>query len=129
LVNTSQQEKYIRNVLLSVEIERVRTNFELQPDLRAMDLQNKPYEYALEGHDLYDKETPLPQLLPNRAVRRLGPQEAIEGWLRFMAADVNPDRINSNTWQVTVIDSLGTEYPITHISDTGKAGPIGLRRI
>jgi hypothetical protein len=129
LVNRSSQQKYVREVHLSAEVDGVRTQFAMQPDMRAKDINEKKYEYGLEiSRDFYAEPDRLKPLLAETPLS-LAPQQPTEGWVRFMAKDINPDKINKESWQVVAVDSLGAEYPITRISSRPLRGTVGLRRL
>jgi hypothetical protein len=129
LVNTSSKEKYIRDMQLSCEINGVRTSLTMQHNLRAMDSGGNKYEYALEDDpDLYAKEKPLRRLFDG-IPSLLSPEQPTDGWARFLAPEINPDQINSKSWQLVVVDSVGNQYPITKVSDTKRSGEIGIRRL
>jgi len=128
LVNLSKQQKYIREIRLSAEIAGVRTNFEMMRDLRANDINNRKYEYALESSgDFYAPDEPLKLLMPQIPLS-LTPEQPTEGWIRFTAKEINPDNIDRKTWQVMVVDSTGTEHPITKVSQRPLVGKVGLRQ-
>jgi len=129
LVNLSKQQKFIRDVRLSAEINGVRTNFERMPDFRSKDISNQKYEYAIESDgDFYTPEKQMRALMSQTPLALI-PEQPIEGWIRFMAKEINPDQIDPKSWQVIVADSTGTEHPITKVSQKKLAGKIGLRRI
>jgi hypothetical protein len=129
LVNRSSQNKFVRDVRLSVEVNHVQTNFAMQRDMRAKDIGQKKYEYGLEvSRDFYAKAAPLKLLLPHIPFA-LEPEQPTEGWVRFLAKDIDPDKIDRNSWRVIVVDSVGTEYPITKISGRPPEGEVGLRGI
>jgi len=129
VVNASSSDRFIREVRLSAEVDHNRINFEMQRDLRAQDMDHKKYEYAIESEDFYGQEKPLKQFLTSEQLLRLTPQEPAEGWVRFLAKDINPDKLDRNTWQVRVVTSVGREYTITKVSDSAKLQKIGLRRV
>jgi hypothetical protein len=129
LVNRTARDKYIREIKLSAEIDGKRTDFAMQRDLRAKEMSNIKWEFALEtSHDFYAPETAMKLLLPEVPVR-MTPEQSVEGWVRFMAKDINPDKIDTNSWQCIVVDSLGNEYPITKTGSGGQAGAVTLRRL
>ena len=100
----------------------------MKRDLRAMDIKDQKYEYGLEADDhLRDADSmpPLFLVLPYC----LSPGQAIEGWARFMAENINPDRIDQTSWKLTVVDSRGTEYLITKSRAPREDRGIGLRRV
>ena len=127
LVNRSSQNKYVREVRLSAEVGGVRTKFEMQPDFKALEVNREKNEYILEdSHDFY-VETSLKRLLPKDGPLTLAPQEPTEGWVRFVAKTINPEKIDKTSWHVSVVDSLGTEHPTTKVATTKRKGTVGLR--
>jgi hypothetical protein len=130
LVNTSKQTKYVRDIQASVEIDGVRATLERMPDLRAQDIKNEKYEYALDGEskDFYAAEEAMKPLMA-QSPATLVPEQPIEGWTRFMARAINPDKINSATWCVTVVDSTGGQYPIVKVAPRPNRGEVTLRRL
>jgi hypothetical protein len=130
LVNTSKTEsRYVRTLRLSAMVNGKSISFDRQSDLRAMDIDDKKYEYGLEAKDLFDEAEPLKQLFSTLPFC-LSPSQAVEGWVRFMAKDINPDNIQEKSWKLSVVDSLGVEHPITKTAvGTKKERDIGLRRL
>jgi hypothetical protein len=127
LVNTTKAIKHIRDLKLSVEIAGKRTPLERQPDLNADELNGMQFEYGLtpEGGD---DAKQIKLLFPSLPVA-LAPEQPLEGWLRFLAKEANPDAIDSNTWQFLILDSVGNEYPLVKTANRELKGEIGLRRV
>lgn len=129
LVNKSVKDKYVRELRLSAEISGVRTNFALQNDFRAADMIDKQFEYSLDcGHDFYAPDLPLSKLFTVLPLT-LSPQQPAEGWVRFFIKEINPDKVDRNTWQVSVVDSVGNEFPITKIASGKREGEVSIRRL
>lgn len=130
IVNCTDSVHYIRDITGSVEVTGVRKQFIRQGGFTAP-VFNESVEYGWdENEDNAERPTPLPALLPQVPLK-LEAREPIHGWVRFLLADVNPDAINAQTWQFTIVDSLGNEYPITKTASAEsvpKKGTIGLRR-
>ena len=130
LVNPSKNEtKYVRDLRLSVEVNGRTVNLERQSDLRGIDISGKRYEYGLQMEKQGGHAEPIRELFSSLPFA-LSPAQAVEGWVRFMAKDINPDKIQENSWKLRVVDSLGVEHPITKVgSGSGKKGEIALRRV
>jgi len=129
LVNTSKTEsKYVRDLKLSAEVKGATVNFARQDDLRAVDFNNKKYEYGLRL-EKWDTKEPIKQMF-SALPFCLSPAQPVAGWVRFMAKDINPDDIKDKSFKLRVVDSLGEEHPISKVG-TGKKskGEIGLRRL
>ena len=128
LVNPSKNEtRYVRDLRLSAEVDGSRVILQRQEDLRAMDLLDKEYEYGLKESKGEDTE-PVKQLFSALPVA-LAPTQPIEGWVRFLIEGVNPDKITEKSWHLSVVDSLGNEYPITKIGQKERKGEVALRRL
>jgi hypothetical protein len=128
LVNRDAVKKrYVRDIRLSAEVNSQRVEFKRQDNLWADDFNDVEFEYGLKEGQGDDVE-PIKQLsdvfpLP------LAPEQPVEGWLRFMAKEINADKITQGTVTLTITDSLGNEYPITKAAtDRERRGEIGLRR-
>jgi hypothetical protein len=128
LVNSSDRAVYLRDIRLSVELNgKGRMFLERQEDFRAIDFADERYEYGLAPQRLANAERLRPLL--NELPLELSPRQPIEGWVRFMARDINPEEIVDKTWQVSIIDSLGKEHAVSKVSTRTNSGEIGLRRI
>jgi len=131
LVNkSSDRTRYIREMRLSAEIDGTRISFVRQPDLLAEEFNGKR-EYGIrEAKDTFREDPePLKQLAGELPLA-LAPEQPAEGWVRFMAKQINPDKITSGTVTLKVIDSVGTEYSIHKVpKDRERRGEIVLRRL
>ena len=129
LVNKSTKDKFVRELRLSSEIGGVRTNFAMQTDFKAKDMLNKQFEYSLDlGHDFYAPDVPLDKLF-TAVPFALSPQQPLEGWVRFFIRGINPDKIDRSSWQVTAVDSVGNEFPITQVGLRKRDGEVSIRRL
>jgi hypothetical protein len=128
LVNSdTDKTRYVRDIKLSAEVNGKRVEFKRQDDLWADDFNNTEFEYGIKGDGFIDVER-INQL-STRFPLALSPGQPVEGWLRFMAKEINADKIAQGTITITVIDSLGNEYPITKADpNRNRRGEIGLRR-
>jgi len=129
LVNTSKETHYVRDFVLSAQIGVSRVIFERQNDLHAIEFDGVNYEYGVEDKQSGEVKPVKPlftELLPI-PLQQGQPQQ---GWLRFMAKDINPEKLEENSWNLIVIDSLGNEYPITKSSPKkGDEGRVSIRRL
>ena len=130
LVNPSKNEtQYVKDLRLSVDVNGKQVDAERQNDLRGIDISGKKYEYGLQmGKESGPAEpiTPLFSSLPFA----LSPLQAVKGWVRFTAKDINADKVTANSWKLRVVDSLDVEHAITKVGDgSGKKGEIALRRL
>ena len=127
LVNASKTEtRYVRDLHLTADVGGTVVSFLRQDDLRAMDIDNKKFEYGIQ-EDLFDTK-PVKQLFSALPIT-LAPMQPIEGWVRFLAKGINPDKITEKSWHLSVLDSLGNEYPITKAGQREIKGEIALRRL
>lgn len=118
---------YVRDVRLSAEVNGKRVEFRRQPNLWADDFNNTEYEYGLREKQGDDVQ--LINQLSNTFPLALASGQPVEGWLRFMAKEINADKIAQGTVTVTAVDSLGNEQPINKVAtDRERRGEIGLRR-
>jgi hypothetical protein len=127
LVNTTKEIKHIRDIKLSVEIAGKRMPLERQPDLDAEAFSGMQFEYGLKPQA--GDEAQQIKLLCSSMPVALAPEQPIEGWMRFLAKEVNPDAFDDKTWQFLIVDSVGNEYPLVKISSRERKGEIGLRRV
>jgi hypothetical protein len=128
VVNVSASNQYIREVTASVEVEGERKDMQRQDDfrLRFRDEESDDLEYGFEVED-HDEPISLTPLLPQLPCE-LPPNKPLEGWVRFILPSVAPGKVDSNTWQFAVVDSLGNQHFITKTSNKPKKGEIGFRR-
>jgi hypothetical protein len=128
LVNQdANKTRYVREIRLSAEVNGKRVDFKRQDNLWADDFNDTEYEYGLKEKNFADAG-PIKQL-SNTFPLPLAPEQPVEGWVRFMAKEINADKITQGTITVTVVDSLGNEYPINKVAiDRERHGEIGLRR-
>jgi hypothetical protein len=128
LVNRdSTKTRYVRDLRLSAEVSGKQVEFKRQNDLWADDFNDLEFEYGLKEAQGEDVE-PIKQL-SNTFPLPLAPEQPVEGWVRFMAKEINADKIAQGTVTLTVIDSLGNEYVISKAAtDRERRGEIGLRR-
>jgi hypothetical protein len=128
LVNTSRTEtRYVRDLKLSAEVSGKRVFFQRQDDLRAKDFADKGFEYGVKDNK-GDEAGPVKQLFSALPIA-LAPTQPVEGWVRFMAKDINPDEITEKSWQLSVVDSVGHEHAITKAVLRERKGEVALRRL
>jgi hypothetical protein len=130
LVNKTYKDKFIREIEVYVTVDGQEVLLERQSDLSAYEFGGSHFEYGVE--DVGGK--PLSNALPLHKMEfglslPLVSEQPREGWTRFLAKEINPDGVDSKTWKVTVIDSLGNRYPITQTSTGGTKGEIGIRKV
>jgi hypothetical protein len=131
LVNQNlHNPQYIKELLLTAEVNGKRVDFHRQDDFRADPFADREFEYGLKREGTSgDDEEPLKPLFSSMPAT-LQPQQPADGWVRFMAKEINPDKIVSGTIALTVVNSLGKEFTITKAStDKRDDGEIGLRPI
>jgi diguanylate cyclase (GGDEF)-like protein len=132
LVNKSaDRTRYIREMRLSAEIDGERIPFVRQPDLLAEAVGDAKFEYGMRDRLETFQEPPRPlQQLGREFPLALAPEQPAEGWTRFMAKNINPDKVASGTIMLTVIDSVGTEYSIHKVPiERERRGEVSLRRL
>jgi hypothetical protein len=128
IVNTSSQTKYIQDITASVIESGARKSLERQGGFQ-LEILGKDMEYGFENEGHRDSEEPDPLTpLLDRTPVQLSPQQLIEGWVRFILKDADPENIDSDSWTFAIIDSLEHEFPIKRTSDKPKKGEIALRR-
>jgi hypothetical protein len=100
-------------------------------NLSAEDFNDSRYEYGLRIKENTFSETPQPlKRLFDKLPMALSPKQPTEGWVRFMAKDINPDKIEQGTIKLTVTDSVGQQYSIHKVpSERERRGEIALRRV
>jgi hypothetical protein len=130
LVNRSEKKsKYIRDLNLSVEVGGHRIALKLQGDLEGADFADNRYEYGLKQGGLGSPCEAIKKLFPSLPFE-LAPTQPIEGWVRFLAKEINPDNIDSKTWKISVLDSVGREYFLTRAATSREPkGEVSLRRL
>jgi hypothetical protein len=128
LVNRdSSKTRYVREIQLSAEVNGKRTEFKRQDNLWADDFNDTKFEYGLKEQQGAEV-APINQL-SNKFPLRLEPEQPVEGRIRFMAKEINADKVADGTLLLTVIDSVGNEHPIIKAAtDRQRRGEIGLRR-
>jgi hypothetical protein len=130
LVNTdSDKTQYIKEMRLSAEVNGKRVEFKRQDDLLADPFADRDFEYGLKDEQNPSEVEPLKRLFSNMPLV-LQPRQPADGWVRFMATEINPDRITEGSITLTVVDSLGNEYSISRVgTDKQRHGEISLRRL
>jgi hypothetical protein len=127
LVNTSKTEnRYVRDLRLTADLNGSTITLQRQNDLRAMDMSDKEFEYGIK--EAKSDTKPVKQLF-SELPAVLAPMQPVEGWVRFLAEGINPDKVTDKSWRLSVVDSLGSEHPITKASQREKKGEVALRRI
>jgi hypothetical protein len=131
IVNASTSVQYIRDITASVEVDGKREMLDRRNDFRVKfeddDRTDDKLEYGFESETGRDNPQPLKPLLPPLPCE-LPPNKPLEGWVRYVLKSVVPDKIDSNTWQFAIIDSLGNQHFLTKTADIPKVGEIGFRR-
>jgi hypothetical protein len=127
VVNKSDKSLYIKDFSAWLEIESQWCKLKLDDNFHVDDLWAGSVEYGLEQPqkgEFGQEPSELLSLL-SRKNAEIRPQEPVEGWLKFTAADINPRRKYSI--RVAIIDSIGREH---HIDKSElKDRNIGLRRV
>jgi hypothetical protein len=127
VVNTSGSTHYVRDLIGSVEVDGVRNKMIRQDDFKAPVFnQTVEYGWEVEQDTMGEPDAlkPLFAHLPDQ----LEPRAPAEGWVRFLLPAADYDKINSNTWQFSILDSVGKEHLITKVKEVKKKGEIALRR-
>ena len=129
LVNKhADKARYIRELQLFAQVDGVQVEFKRQDDLSSHD-ENFDYGLSGEGAQFAKETTPLKRLC-ERLPLALAPEQPIEGWVRFMASEINPEKIAKGTIRLVVIDSVGNKYPIQKVPvGRERCGEIGLLRV
>jgi hypothetical protein len=132
VVNTSTTKKYIRDFIGTVEIDGKEVPLVRQRDFYAWDFNHRAYEYCLTlGDDKYDHSNleALPNL-SNHINEELEAGKPIEGWVRFLVKNIDPEKLTNNrSYKLFVVDSLGNEYPILKAVPTKRPGEVTVRQI
>jgi hypothetical protein len=127
LVNRDTQTRYLRDIKLTADVNGKRVEFKRQDDLGADDFNGIDYEYGIKEGQGY--EVKAINQLSNKFPMSLASGQPVEGWIRFMAKEINADKITEGTIVITIIDSFGDEYPISRVAQNQqRSGEIGLRR-
>ena len=119
--------EHLKDLRLSAEVNGKRINFECQDDLMAEPFGDHEYEYGLKTKDSQEIE-PLKRLFDKLPIA-LQPRQPADGWVRFMARDINPEKIANDTIVLKVINSIGKEYVISKAATKQRKGEIHLRRL
>lgn len=129
IVNRSAETSYMRSIFGSVEVDGIRKTMERQDDFRLQHAFAGSVEYGWDLNPGDASKDPAPlKPLASAWPYEMQSQKPVDGWVRFLLRDINPDKINSNTWQFAVVDSLDRHHPITKTNDSKKDGEIALRR-
>lgn len=128
LVNRdANKTRYVRDIKLSADVSGKRVEFERQDDLWADDFNEVEFEYGIKVNGFGDVERI--DKLSEKFPLALSPGQPVEGWIRFMATAINADKIGQGTVTISVVDSVGNEYPITKaVLDRDRRAEVGLRR-
>lgn len=126
LVNRSAKSKYIRDMRLVAKVGGKDTEFKRQIDLLADDFDGHNFEYGVRSQK--NSEVNAIKMIGHFPITLL-PEQPVEGWIRFMAKEINADEIENGTLRLAAIDSTGNEFVITKASAPDDKGEIGLRRI
>jgi hypothetical protein len=131
LVNRdTEKTRYIRELQLYAEIDEKEVLFKRKDDFLAKDFNNQEWEYGLRSNPktLAEEPATLKRLFSSLPIT-LTPEQPTEGWVRFMATAINPDKIRQGSIKLTVIDSVGKEYSIHKVPlERERLGEIALRR-
>lgn len=133
-VNTSGEKRFVKDFIGTVEIEGKKIQFERQADFDAWEFNDVDYEYCLDLKSEEDHPWDDSQKQPLKPAFKsfpfeLDPREPIEGWVHFIAKDVDFMKLSKNpTYKFTFVDSLGEEIPITRASATKRPGHISVCR-
>jgi hypothetical protein len=132
VVNTSTMKKYIRDFTGTVEVDGKTVTLVRQKDFYAWEFNNHPYEYCLRrGESQFDRSDL--ETLPNLSGAlntALEGGKPIEGWIRFLGKDLDPEKLTDNrSYKFFIVDSLGNEHPILRAVTTRREGQITARQI
>jgi hypothetical protein len=124
---SSDKTRYIRDMNLSAEVSGKEVQFKRQDDLLAHEFDDRQYEYGLRDREDTFREEPQPlKRLYSQLPLALAPEQPAKGWVRFMATEINANKITQGTIKLTVIDSLGKEYSIHKVPmERERRGEIG----
>jgi hypothetical protein len=134
IVNVSSETQYIRDLAGSVEIDGHRVQLTREADFDAWEVNHDEYEYCLDPEpdgnkfDLPARATPLNPLFASGLPTTLEPRKPLDGWVRFLLRETNPDKLEGNqTYQFILKDSLGEELNITRASSEKRITKISTR--
>jgi hypothetical protein len=134
LVNASSEKQYIRDFQVSVEIDGKRTALIWQNNFDAYEVNDANYVYCLdptpdEPHLLLESRAePLSPVFTSMPIE-LAPRQPLRGWAHYLLRDVDPKKLEENqTYAFVVVDSLGTEYPITRAAKLQTSSRLNIRR-
>jgi len=134
LVNASSEKQYIRDVQVSVEIDGKRTALIWQNNFDAYEVNDVNYEYCLdptpdEPHLLLESRAEALSPVFSSMPFELAPRQPLRGWAHYLLRDVDPKKLEENqTYAFVVVDSLGTEYPITRAAKLQTSSRLDIRR-
>ena len=126
VVNTADSRRFIKDIVASVNVGNQRIELERKDDLQAIEFNRTQYEYGVKRTEHADAE-PIPYLYKELPTS-VEPKQPLSGWVRFLAKNILPDAVDSNSWQIEIVDSVGTQWPITKLCDKRFSGEIGLLR-
>ena len=132
VVNGSNAKHYLRDFQATVIVDGKEITLVRQSDFHAWEYNNRPHEYCLDFNEtgnMFDRShlealRPLYDALPVELESR----KPLEGWVHFIAKDVDPEKLNNNhSYRFTFKDSLGKEWPISKSSSAKRRGEVSVR--
>jgi hypothetical protein len=133
IVNVSTETQYIRDLTGSVEIDGHRVALIRQTNFDAWEVNHDEYEYCLDPDpkaskfDMPSRALPLNPLVTSLPTA-LEPRKPLDGWVRFLLKETNPDKLEGNqTYRFILKDSLGEELNITSASSEKRTTEITAR--
>jgi len=138
IVNSSDNQRYVRTVTASVEMGGVRSKLKPVDDFRweGSRTRNMEHGWSRKG-DLRSVNYPEPlrPLFPDLSPVALNPGEPRIGWVHFKVSEESHsgpsinllEALDPDTLLFSIVDSTGKEYPITKTTETKPDGFISLR--
>jgi hypothetical protein len=130
IANASAETLYIRDFYGTIEIDGQPMRLTRQSDFFAWEINGRSYDWCL---NLDESETPFKRQLAKLSSlseflqKPLEPKKPIEGWIRLLAPEVDPEKLLGNkTLKLFAVDTLGAEYPISHVSNQKRSGKLSI---
>ncbi|MGH2509719.1 MAG: hypothetical protein ACRDHZ_20255, partial [Ktedonobacteraceae bacterium] len=134
VVNISDTTQYVRDIIGSVEIDGTRMPLLRQRDFDAWEFSGGDYEYCLdptpeESKILISSRVENLDVLAPVLPCRLEPKSPLNGWIHFLLQNIDPEKLKDNqTYQFSIMDSVGQEHPISRPARRRGRGGIEVRK-
>lgn len=131
LVNVSDRNIYLRDFYGLIEVDGKEVRLPRQKDFFAWEVNDKNWEWCLDlsdGKNLFDRELEPLTDLSNNLQKQWEPNRPIEGWIRLLAPQIDPEKLSENkTLKLFAVDSVGKEYLLQRGSSQQRRGKLGTR--